>query len=75
MESKSWARLRKHGPATIFDWHATEEEAREAIEQSAEKNGDQIYKFQTVAYFPDEDDWDHAEHIRALQRAHDQGLL
>lgn len=43
-EPKPWARMRKHGPCMIFDWHLTEAEARAAI----------TAKFQTVAYFPHE---------------------
>lgn len=43
--NKRWARMRKHGPCMIFDWHETEEEARAAI----------TAHFQTVAYFPDGD--------------------
>lgn len=39
---RPWARMREHGPCMIFDWHATQEEAREAINAP----------FQTVAYFP-----------------------
>lgn len=55
--SKPWARLRKHGPAMIFDWHETESEAREAIEISALKYPEGgVKKFQTVAYFPDEEE-------------------
>lgn len=42
---KPWARIREHGPCAIFDWYATEQEARAAITAS----------FQTVAYFPDRD--------------------
>lgn len=52
--SKLWARLRKHGPCMIFDWHQTEELARVAIDESANQNGEQVRKFQTIAYFPDE---------------------
>lgn len=52
---KPWARMRKHGPCMIFDWHETREVATEAIRKSAEKEGPQVYKFQVVAYFPDED--------------------
>jgi len=44
-ECKPWARMRLHGPCLIYDWHATEEEARDLITAS----------FQTVAYFPDRD--------------------
>lgn len=40
---KPWARLRKHGPCMIFDYYATEKEARQAITAS----------FHTIAYFPD----------------------
>lgn len=54
--SKPWARLRKHGPSAIFDWHEDEKSARAAIDASALKYGEQIYRIQTVAYFPDEDD-------------------
>jgi hypothetical protein len=39
----------------LFDWHSTEQEARDAIKACADKLGDQVYKIQTVAYFPDED--------------------
>jgi hypothetical protein len=49
----SWARLRIHGPCHIFDWHASESDARDRIDLDATKLGDQVYKFQTVAYFPD----------------------
>ncbi len=55
---KPWARLRKHGPCMIFDWHATENDARVAIDMAAEKDGEQVRKFQTIAYFPDEDELD-----------------
>lgn len=48
-----WARLRKHGPCMIFDWHHSEVLAREAIDLSAKKEGEQVRKFQTVAFFPD----------------------
>ena len=44
----------------LFDWHATEAEAREAIKACADKLGDQVYKIQTVAYFPDEEKQDGA---------------
>lgn len=54
--SKPWARIRKHGPCIIFDWHETEELARKAIEESVKKNGEKVRKLQTVSYFPDEDD-------------------
>jgi hypothetical protein len=54
--SKLWARLRKHGPAMIFDWHETEQGARDAIEASALKYPEGgVKRFQTVAYFPDDD--------------------
>ncbi len=43
--TKPWARLRKHGPAMIFGWYATEAEARAGCTQA----------FHHVAYFPDED--------------------
>lgn len=47
-----WARMRLHGPCMVFDWHSTEEAARLAIAECASKLGNQVYKFQTVAYFP-----------------------
>lgn len=51
-ENKPWARMRVHGPCAIFDWHASREQAEAAIQQSAEKNGEQVLKFQVTAYFP-----------------------
>jgi hypothetical protein len=53
--AKPWARMRRHGPCLIFDYHATEAEAREAIAASAVRNGEQVQNIQTVAYFPDLD--------------------
>lgn len=54
---KHWARLRKHGPCLIFDWHDTEAQARQTIHQSYIKHeGDkqnQVLHMQTVAFFPD----------------------
>jgi len=50
---KQWARLRMHGPMMVFDWHKTEFEARDAIVKCAEKLGEQVYRFQTVGFFPD----------------------
>lgn len=49
---KPWARLRKHGPCLIWDWHETEAAARAAIDESVAKGG--LRSIQTVAYFPDE---------------------
>lgn len=54
MVTKMWARMRKHGPCMIFDWHATEDEARAAIDKAAERDGDAVRRFMTVAFFPDE---------------------
>jgi ribosome-associated translation inhibitor RaiA len=35
----------------IFDYHATKEEAQTAIDECAEKLGEQIRQFQVIGYF------------------------
>ncbi len=49
---KPWARMREHGPCMIFDWHATEAEAQQAIEDAAKRDGEQVRKFMVVGFFP-----------------------
>lgn len=50
---KPWARMRTHGPCMIFDWYASEKEARDAIDRCATKEGEQVRSIQTVAFFPE----------------------
>src|SRR5258706_13436613 len=50
---KPWARMRIHGPCMIFDFHETEQLARDAIDKSAKRHGEHVRKYQTVAFFPD----------------------
>ncbi len=50
--SKHWARLRLRAPSIIYDWHNSEQEARDAIAASAEKNGLIVNRLQAVAFFP-----------------------
>lgn len=52
---KPWARMREHGPCMIFDWHQSQEDAEQAINNSAERLTEQVRKFQIVAYFPHRD--------------------
>lgn len=51
-EIKPWARMREHGPCMIFDWHAAEQEASDAITEAKARGA---LAPMVVAYFPHRD--------------------